>query len=138
LLLAVGRGFEMLKNAGEIDRLPTLVGVQASACAPLWAVFTAGSAGLGWVTEGQTRAEGVRIKHPLRGDAVLQAIDRSAGKVVAVEENEIIPGRDHLARLGFFVEPTSAIVWGALKQVAGFVPEPIVVILTGSGFKAIS
>jgi len=44
-------------------------------------------------------------------------------------------GRAELARRGLYVEPTSAVVWSGLAQVAGKVPEPIVVVLTGSGLK---
>jgi threonine synthase len=136
LLLAIGRGFEALKRAGVIQELPRLVGVQARACAPLWAVFNYGAAGLGWVTEGETLAEGVRIKHPVRGDALLQIVAKSGGRFVAVDEEEILPGRDQLAQRGFYVEPTSAIVWSALEQIAEQALDPIVVILTGSGYKA--
>ncbi len=56
---------------------------------------------------------------------------------MAVEEKNILPGRDQLAHRGLFVEPTSAIVWDGLSQIVGQVPELIVVILTGSGLKAI-
>lgn len=136
LLLALGRGFEALQAAGMIARLPRMVGVQALACAPLWAVWRYGVAGMGWVTEGETLAEGVRIKHPVRGDALLQWLTNNEGVLVAIGEEEIIPGRDELAHRGLYVEPTSAIVWSALAQVAGQLPDPIAVILTGSGFKS--
>lgn len=136
LLLGLGRGFQILQQAGEIDRIPKLVGVQARACAPLWAVFTYGVGGIGWVDEGQTLAEGVRIKHPLRGDTILQLISEVDGMFVVVDEEEIIAGQDQLARMGFYVEPTSAIVWSAMSQLKGSVPEPIVLILTGTGLKA--
>jgi len=53
----------------------------------------------------------------------------------AVDEDEILPGREALARLGFEVEPTSAIVWSALRQVIHELPDPVVVILTGAGWK---
>lgn len=135
LLLAAGRGFQSMLAAGVIDRVPRLVGVQARACAPLWAVFNYGATGLGWVTEGETLAEGVRIKYPLRGDAVLQMVASSGGLFVAVDEAEILPGRDQLARQGLYVEPTSAIVWSALAQVMESVPGPVAVLLTGSGYK---
>lgn len=135
LLLAVGRGFNALQQAGRIDRVPRLVGVQARACAPLWAVFQYGAAGLGWVAEGPTLAEGVRIRHPLRGDTLLQAVGESGGLFVVVDEEDILPGRDQLARQGLYVEPTAAIVWSALRQLAVQAPEPVVVVLTGSGFK---
>jgi threonine synthase len=136
LLLAIGRGFDSLKAAGVIQKSPALVGVQARACAPLWAVSTYGAAGLGWVSEGQTLAEGVRIKFPVRGDAVIRQVEASGGKFIAVEEEQILSGRDQLSRLGFYIEPTSAIVWRALSQVVGHFPDPLVVVLTGSGFKS--
>jgi threonine synthase len=135
LVLGVGRGFQALKRAGLIEKMPRLVGVQALACAPLWAVFKYGGAGLSVVTEGETLAEGVRIKHPLRGDALLNLVQQSEGLFVAVEEEQILPGRDQLARMGFYVEATSGIVWNALEQVLEDLPDPVIVILTGSGLK---
>ncbi len=93
-------------------------------------------AGYGWVTEGETLAEGVRIKNPVRGDAVMQIVADSQGHFVAVDEDEILAGRDQLAHQGLYVEPTSAIVWSALRQVADEAPDPIAVILTGSGLKS--
>jgi threonine synthase len=135
LLLACGRGFVALQRAGLISKLPVLVGVQALACAPLWAVYRYGAAGLGWVAEGQTLAEGVRVRHPLRGDMLLQTVEETHGQLVAVEEEDILPGRDQLLHLGFYVEPTSAIVWKALEETLSHLPEPIALMLTGSGFK---
>ena len=135
LLLGLQRGFLALQQAGLVRSLPRMVGVQALACAPLWALSSYGAEGLGWTSEGDTLAEGVRVSLPLRGDAVLQAVERSGGCFIAVDESEILPGRDQLARLGLYVEPTSALVWSALAQVAANSPEPIAVILTGSGLK---
>lgn len=137
LLLGIGRGFEALKAAGIIQKIPVLVGVQARACAPLWALSTQGVAGLAWVTEGETKAEGVRVKQPVRGDELLRLVEASGGRFLAVEEQEILPARDALARAGLFVEPTSAIVWAGLNQIASELPEPVVLILSGSGLKAI-
>lgn len=136
LLLGLGRGFESLQQAGQIERVPRLVGVQARACAPLWALYTYGPAGLHWVTEEETLAEGVRVSQPLRGDALLILLAAHQGQLLAVDEQEILPGRDELARRGFYVEPTSAIVWNALAQASGSLPEPVVVVLTGSGLKS--
>jgi threonine synthase len=136
LLLGLARGFDALLAAGVIGRAPQLVGVQAQACAPLWAVARAGSAGLGFVREGETAAEGIRIIHPLRGDQILQAVEASGGTWVAVTEEAILAGRASLARLGFFVEPTSAVVWPALEAIGAELRPPVVAVLTGSGFKA--
>ena len=77
----------------------------------------------------------VRVRVPLRASRVLQAVTKSAGRFVAVPEARILPGRDSLARLGFYVEPTSALVWAALEDGLSQLPEPVVVVLTGSGYK---
>jgi threonine synthase len=135
LLLGLGRGFAALRRAGVIDRLPRLVGVQARACAPLWALSQYGHAGLAWVAEGPTLAEGIRVRSPLRGDAVLKMAAETNGALLAVDEEEILPGRDLLARQGLYVEPTSAVVVGAVHQLLGRTPEPLAAILTGSGLK---
>ena len=135
LLLGASRGFAALKKAGIIQNLPRLVGVQARACAPLWAVSSYGANGLSWVSEALTLAEGVRVLHPLRGDAVLKAVEETGGRFLAVEEGDILPGRDQLAHRGFYVEPTSALVWNALDQGLDEMLDPVVVILTGSGLK---
>ncbi len=136
LLLGMARGFSALRDAGLISELPVMVGVQAAACAPLWALWQYGPSGVDNVSEGETHAEGVRIIQPQRSKAIMGAIESSKGLLIKIEEENILSGRDALAYQGFYVEPTSAIVWDALAQVVGEVPEPIVVILTGSGLKS--
>lgn len=137
LLVALARGFKSVQERAGLSTFPMMVGVQAQVCAPLWALFSFGPAGLGWVSEAQTVAEGVRVTHPIRGDAALQAVEASGGFFVAVEEKNILPGRNEFARQGFYVEPTSALLWDALAQAADRLPEPIVAILTGNGLKSL-
>ncbi len=136
LYLGVWRGFESLKKANLIARMPAVIGVQAQVCAPLWNSYQAGGAEVRRVDEGYTLAEGIRVPHPVRIDELLEVIVRSDGKIVAVDETQIIPGRQALASLGFYVEPTSAVVWDALKQLSDSLVDPVAVILTGSGLKS--
>ena len=113
-----------------------MICVQARNIAPLWALATFGPAGLAWVQEtAATVAEGVRVRIPLRSESVGGAVQQSGGQFIAVDEAAILPGRDALARLGLFVEPTSALVWDALGQTIAGLPGPVVAVLTGSGFK---
>lgn len=135
LFLGLQRGFQALQRAGLIRQAPYLLGVQARACAPLWVLSTSGSAALGFVTEGQTIAEGIRIRMPLRAGALLKITESGQGEFVPVDESDILPGRDQLAQRGLYVEPTSAVVWNALEQKISGLPDPVVVMLTGSGFK---
>jgi threonine synthase len=135
LFLGMGRGFKALLQAGKIQKLPVFIGVQASVCAPLAALFAMGVIGLNFVTEGNTLAEGVRVRIPIRAEAVMKITKESSGRFVTVDETFILSGRDALARLGFYVEPTSAIVWRALTETISELSDPVVAILTGSGYK---
>jgi threonine synthase len=135
LLLGLYRGFLALKEAGLTASIPHMVGVQARACSPLWVLSTAGMSAYGFVSEGQTLAEGVRVKSPLRIGALMQMVDARQAEFVVVDEADILRGRDELAKRGLYVEPTSAITFSALEQVAERMPDPIVLVLTGSGYK---
>lgn len=136
LLLGLYLGFEALRRSARATRLPRFIGVQASACAPIWAVFEGGAAGLSLVSEGETVAEGIRVRHPIRGDQVLAAVDDSKGKILAVEDEAILASRRILAQAGVDVEPTSAVIWPALDTLWDELEDPIVGILTGAGWKA--
>lgn len=136
LLIGMLLGFQSLLRSGITNHVPVPVGVQSLACAPIWAVKRYGISALGWVTESPTVAEGVRVRFPVRGDMMLNMLDGFSGEMIAVDEKDILAGRDQLRNLGFSVEPTSAIVWQALQEMAGRLPGPIVVMLTGAGFKS--
>ena len=113
-----------------------IIGVQAAACPPLFALWKHGR--LDDVRDSPTIAEGVRNRWPVRAQAVVEITRRSGGSFVAVDEEFILSGRDSLARLGFYVEPTSALVWRALEESISTLPDPVVVLLTGSGLKYLS
>jgi threonine synthase len=135
LLLGMMRGFQALRIVNNSSSIPRMIGVQASACAPLLDLFMAESMENAPLTEKNTLAEGVRVRNPLRIRAVLAEVSASCGCIRASEEGEIMPGRAALARLGFYVEPTSAIIWPVLARMLDELPDPVVVILTGSGMK---
>jgi threonine synthase len=133
LLLGLWRGFCALRIAINIkDIRPKIIGVQSKACAPLWIEYSGTEED---IPVRSTIAEGVQVRYPIRKDAVIQAVKASRGCISAVEEEDIIPGRNSLRKLGFYVEPTSAIVWAVLEKIIHQLPDPVVVILTGSGLK---
>jgi threonine synthase len=136
-LLGLAQGFQDLLNARLIEQRPRLVGVQARSCAPLWQQYHKEHTHDGRASTGPTIAEGIRIGEPVRADTVLEAIKTSGGTIMAVEEQAIIDGLQALAIRGFPVEPTSAVVWPAMQQLirSATYAEPIVLSLTGSGFK---
>ncbi len=139
-LLGAYRGFHELVKAGVIMRLPRLFAVQAEACAPLAQGFEQGLPGPAEITPGETVAEGIRIARPVRGLQVLRAIRETGGKAVTVSDAETLAAQRELARLGLFVEPTSAVAVAGLKRLIerGSIKsgELTVVPLTGSGLKS--
>jgi threonine synthase len=137
LVLGLARGFKSLLRQGSIKRFPYIVGVQAQACAPLWALTQYGASGLKWTGEGKTIAEGIAIRYPLRGDQIISVIENEHGKFVVVSEDEILAAHTELAARGFLVEYTSAVVWAALAKIPTPYQTPIIAILTGSGLKSL-
>ena len=102
----------------------------------MWKAYTEGASIPAVVDQGKTVADGVAISDPYHGRAVMAAVERSKGMFLKVEEENIIPGQEKLAAEGLYVEPTSALVWNALEQISGKMPEPIIGIITGHGLKS--
>ena len=132
LLLGLIRGFNALKYSDNISQIPAFIGVQARACAPVWEKFANDN---GELLESHTIAEGVSVRNPVWAETLLEEMNGKFDRIITVMEEQIITGRNNLAKRGLYVEPTTAIVWDALTQVVGKVPEPIVIILTGVGYK---
>lgn len=135
LFIGLWHGFNVLVKSGVIKQIPKLIGVQALACSPLWTIYTYGRAGFGITGEVGTIAEGICVQYPVRGDEVIRICDTYQAELVAVEDDKITLGLDQLAKQGFYVEPTSAVVWNAMEQRISTWENPVVVVLTGNGLK---
>jgi threonine synthase len=143
LLLGAWIGFEDLRRAGVIDRVPRLIGVQSQACAPLARASDASSTKPLAVTASETIAEGIAIAKPVRGVQCLEAVKSTRGCWITVDEASIVRSLREAVRLGYFIEPTcgSAIAaLPALRERLGQELErdggPVVVAITGHGLKA--
>jgi len=124
-------GFSELLRAGEIARMPRLFAAQPANCAP---IATPGAPIL------PTIAEGTAIAEPIRMAEVLGALQSTSGGAVISTESEIARATLDLAKLGIYVEPTSAQVASAFEKLLGSGTidpnETTVLVLTGSGLKA--
>lgn len=133
-ITAYWKGFRAYHEAGRIDTLPRLLGVQAEGAAPLV---------LGHPVERpETIATAIRIGRPARGAEARQAVQESGGQFLAVSDAEILEAWRMLATLeGLFVEPASAASIAGLRRALamGFIPPDgaltIVAVLTGHGLK---
>lgn len=126
---------------GWIDGpLPKMIAVQSANCAPLLHAF---KDPVNWsknFSPKSTIANGLAVPYPFGMDLMLQVLQESDGKVVAVEEEEIITGMREIARTeGLLISPEGAATWRALfklhqtKQIG--VSENILLLNTGSGYK---
>jgi threonine synthase len=139
LLLGAYHGFRALRDAGMIERIPRLFGVQSSACAPLAIAMAADSRKPVQSPCGSSIAEGILIANPPRGETVLAAIRETSGSIVTVDEQAIRDAFWRLAGTGIYVEPTSAAAAAGLTrcltegQLA--LEGQVVIALTGTGLK---
>jgi len=141
-LLGCHIGFSELLAAGQISKLPKLFAAQPLNCSPLDASFQAGVDTPVARAVQKTIAEGTAIAHPLRLKEMIHALKNSGGESVAVSEDEIVAALKRLARLGLFVEPTSASVAAAFAKLAarGVIAERenTVLLISGTGIKTAS
>ncbi len=138
LLMGAWLGFQRLVGSGLLDRMPRLFAAQPEVLAPYYQAFVGGMDTVP-VLEAKvsSAADGLAITQPVRGKRVLQALRESGGGALTVTEDEIRQAYFQLARLGLFVEPTSAVAAAALKQIRIVLGSQarILVALTGSGMK---
>jgi len=131
-------GFSQLLVAGQIERLPHLVAVQAERVSPIVQAWENGWDHIPAVTPtGPTLAEGAAIPRPVRDKRILQALRESGGLAVAVSEDEIGAAQAVMAHHGYYIEPTSALAYAGFLQLKDRigVEERVVLTLTGSGLK---
>jgi threonine synthase len=140
MILGLFEAFVALQRAGEVDRIPKIIAVQAEACAPIVHAFENGMDDVAPFQKLPTLAEGIASARPIRARQVLAAIHASGGAAIAVPEDRLLPGVRRLATLGFFVEPTSAVVAAAAPILVDrgilSVGDCCVLLLSGSGLKA--
>ena len=138
LLLGVYWGFAEAERLGLADRTPRVVAVQAAGYTP---VYDALYGPYGAEPPADPLADGIAIPNPPRLKQVVEAVKRSGGGAVVVEDREIAEALRDLARAGLLVEPTSAAAVAGLRKAIeqGLVNrgERVLVPLTGSGLKAL-
>ena len=143
LLLGAYIGFNELRSAGIIDKIPRLIGVQAGNCAPLVKGFQENSKEIPGIQKKKTTAEGIAIAAPIRGPQILVAVRETRGNMIAVSETEIKQSLKEMCAKGHYIEPTSAAVIAGVNKYIFNHPEQksmahevIVTVFTGHGLKA--
>ncbi len=131
-ITAYWRGYCEYHRDGVSDRLPRMLGTQASGAAPL----VIGEP----VRDPETIATAIRIGSPASWASAVEARQQSDGRFLAATDEEILAAYHLVARSeGVFVEPASAAgIAGLLKAVEeGWVERgsTVVCTVTGNGLK---
>ena len=137
-ILGVYLGLQEMLSAGIINKMPKLMAVQSEKCCPL-KDYVEGRPTL-VSTHNPSIAEGIAIHKPIRLKQIVEAVQKTGGDFVTVDDTSIIEALKASAKQGVYIEPTSASAVAALKQYSGKVEKnaKVVVALTGNGLKASS
>ncbi|MEH0927622.1 threonine synthase [Micromonospora sp. CPCC 205558] len=140
-LIGIHKALHELRELGWIgDKLPRLVAVQSTGCAPIVRAFAAGESRAQPWADAQTVAFGITVPAPLGDELILAALRDSAGTAVAVDDADILADlRDFAAREGLLLCPEGAACLTAARQLraGGWIRagERVVVLNTGAGLK---
>ncbi|MGW5557312.1 threonine synthase [Micromonospora sp. NPDC003944] len=140
-LIGIHKAVHELRELGWIDdKLPRLVAVQSTGCAPIVRAFAAGEDRAQPWADAHTVAFGITVPAPLGDELILNALRESSGTAVAVDDADILADlRDFAAREGLLLCPEGAACLTAARQLraGGWIRagERVVVLNTGAGLK---
>ena len=137
---AIWKGFKEFRDAGLIQDVPRMIGIQAQGAAPVVEAFEKGRESIEPLSAPETIATAIRIGAPVNAPKALRAIKESGGYADAVTDAEIMEAQKMLAREeGIGVEPASAASVAGLRKLrdAGIIREDerVVCVTTGHALK---
>jgi threonine synthase len=136
--------YKVLRELQEIgwiaDRMPRLVAVQSTGCAPIVRAWEENQKESRFWEGAQTLAFGITVPKALGDFLVLEAIYETCGCALAVDDDQILEAQHSLASAeGLFVSPEGAATWAAAARLVenGWIDagETVVLLNTGSGLK---
>ncbi len=138
LVIGCQIGFNQLFAAKRINKIPKIIAVQSANCAALAKMFDENLDEIPKISKQTTLAEGIAIAEPVRAKQIISAVKKSKGKFLIVSELEIIESLKYTARMGYFIEPTSAAtIAGLEKYLSTNKNEKVVSLFSGHGLKSI-
>ncbi len=138
-LIGIYKALTEARELGWVEgRLPRLVSVQASGCAPIVQAFEAGARESVLVPDSTTIAFGINVPKALGDFLVLDALRQTGGTAIAVDDADLLADLHLTARLeGMFLCPEGAATvtaTRALVRTGWIAPDDEVVLLnTGAG-----
>lgn len=140
-LIGIYKALLELREIGFIgEKLPRLVAVQASNCAPIVKAFNENKKESQFWEDANTIAYGITVPKAIGDFLVLEAIYETNGAAIAIDDKDILHYQEVLAKNeGLFVCPEGAATLAATVELYknGWIKEneKIVLLNTGSGLK---
>lgn len=134
------RAYSELKKQGQIEKMPTFIGVQAEGCSPIARAFRSGASRVKRIEKAHTVAQAITNPDPPGGNMILHMIRENNGSILAVSDADILAAQKMLAeKEGIFCLPASATTLAGFFQMSGKKPfkntDKIVLVITGTGMK---
>lgn len=139
LLLGFYRGFQALRQARLIMKLPRMIALQSTGVDPVVRAWETQSESPPPIKPGNSVADGILVDAPVRGKQILRALYDTEGFALRVDNAAIEAAREHMGAKGFLIEATSAVTAAALPQIRERIGDEaeLVLALTGSGLKTL-
>ncbi|MEM3696026.1 MAG: threonine synthase [Candidatus Bathyarchaeia archaeon] len=139
-IIGLWKGFKDLIQLGWTEKIPRLIIVQSTGCAPLVKAYKNGDAEVKEAWENaETIAAGLRVPRPYASYLVLRAIRETKGTAVAVDDTEIIASMKTLLKNGVYACPEASATLTALNKLEndGTIEkdENVLLYLTGNAMK---
>ena len=117
-LIGMWKAFAELQELGWVgEKLPRMVAVQSTGCAPMVRAYEAGLEHAEPWEDAATLAAGIRVPAAVGDFLILRAVRESGGFAVAVSDESIIEARDRAASdSGFLMCPEGAATLAAYLQ----------------------
>jgi threonine synthase len=137
ILGGVYKGFRDLQKLRFLDKIPTIVAVQAVGSNAIARAFKEGG-----FTEidAHTVADSISVGIPRNGYYALKQLKHYNGKCITVSDDEIIDAQKELSsKAGLFTEPAAAASYAGFLNMRSEIPNDATVVLlaTGNGLKDI-
>jgi len=116
-IIGIWKGFEELTELGWTEKIPRLIAVQSSGCAPLVEAYNRDEPEVEepW-KDAETIAAGLRVPYPYASYLILRAIRETGGMAVAVDDKEIISSMKTFFKMGVYACPEAASALAALNK----------------------
>lgn len=137
-LAGIWKGFDDLVKMGKTTKVPKMVAVQVGGADPLQVAIKQGKSWVNLMNVEASIAEGIVAAESYCSPKAVEAITKSGGYVVSVDDKEIVEALGMvMSQESLVTEPTSAAAFAGLKKIHTTKESDIVVINSGSGMKMI-